>query len=154
MRVGVDQDRHSRLGGRTRVHLVEVAAVRRGVDLEHRAGAGGRLDQPRDVDRVGLALLDLAPGRVADRVDQRMLDGGDHALGHLVLAHPERGVDGRDHPVELLEHGVLVVQRAVGEDVGLGPDQQPDPVEPRVQLAHAFDLAQQLLRRHVIAEPV
>ena len=35
-----------------------------------------------EVDRVGLAALDQAPGRMADDVDQRMLDRGDHALGH------------------------------------------------------------------------
>ena len=35
-----------------------------------------------DVDRVRRARLDLAAGRVADRVDQRVLDRGDHPLGH------------------------------------------------------------------------
>src|SRR4051812_13515756 len=33
--VGVDEDRHARLGGRARVDVVEVAAVGRGVDLDH-----------------------------------------------------------------------------------------------------------------------
>ena len=79
-------------GGGAGVDVVEVAAVGRGVDLEHRPGPRGRLDDAIDVDRVGSARLDLAPGRVADRVDQRMLDGGDHALGHRLAADRERRV--------------------------------------------------------------
>ena len=56
--VGVGVDRGSctpACRGRARVDVVEVAAVRRGVDLEHRAGAGRGLDDRVDVDLVGLA---------------------------------------------------------------------------------------------------
>ena len=53
-----------------------VAAVGRRVDLEHGAGARGRGDDLVDVDGVSAAALDLAPRRVADRVDERVLDRG------------------------------------------------------------------------------
>ena len=52
-----------------------------------RAAAANTASQ---VDRVGLASLDQPAGRVADRVHERVLDRGDHALGHRLFAHPER----------------------------------------------------------------
>src|SRR3712207_8995715 len=54
----------------------------------------------------------------SDHVHERMLHRAQHALGLLRLREPERGVEARDHPVELLEHVVRVVERAVREDVG------------------------------------
>ena len=47
VRVGVDEDRDAGLGRVPRVDVVEVAAVGRRVDLEHRAGARRRLDDLR-----------------------------------------------------------------------------------------------------------
>jgi hypothetical protein len=38
-------------------------------------------------------------------------------------------VDARDHPVELLEEVVVVVERSVGEDVYLTPREQLDPLD-------------------------
>ena len=154
MRVGVDQDRHAGARGLAGVDLVEVAAVGRRVDLEHRARAGGRLDHAVDVERVGRALLDLAPGGMADRVDERVLDRGDHAVGHLLRAHPERGVHGGDHPVEALEQLVGVVERAVREDVALGADQDLDALEALVERVDLVDPPLELLRRDVVAEAV
>ena len=63
--------------------------------------ARGRGEHRVEVDRVGLAALDQPARGVADRVHQRVLDRRDHALGHRLLAHPERRVHARDHPVEL-----------------------------------------------------
>ena len=56
-----------------------------------------------EVERVGIAALDQAAGRVPERVDQRVLQRAHHPLGHLALAHPERRVHARHDPVELLE---------------------------------------------------
>ena len=78
----------------------------------------------------------------------------DDAPGHLGRRDPERGVDGRDDPVQLLQQLVVVVGRAVGQDVGLGPDQHLDPVEPVVDPADQLDLALQPVGRDVVAEPV
>ncbi len=57
---------------------------------------------------------------------QGVLDGGDHAVGHRRLVHPERGVDRADHPVQALQQLVRVVQRPVREDVGLGAGEDRD----------------------------
>jgi hypothetical protein len=97
------------------------------------------------IELVRWALLDLAPGQMADAIDQRVLDGADDSLGHLRSAHPERRVDRGHDPVELGEHIVVVVELAVGEDVDLAPGEQLDPVHGRV--ADLVDLAAQHLRR-------
>ena len=98
--------------------------------------ARGRGEHRIEIDRVGLAPPDQAPGGVPDRFDQRVLDCGDHALGHLLLAHPERRVHACDHPVELGEQLVLVVERAVGQDVDLAAREQLDPIQ-RARLPRA-----------------
>ena len=90
---------------------------------------------------------------MADRVDQRVLHGAHHALGLLLLRQPEGGVQARDHPVELLEQVVVVVERAVRQDVRLGAGEHLDPVR-HVERPDALDLAAQLVGRDVVAEAV
>ena len=47
----------------------------------------------------------------------------------------------RDHPVELGEQLVVVVRRAVGEDVRLGADEDLDALDALVGRGDALDLA-------------
>ena len=150
--VGVDHEHRSRLGCGLRVDVVQVAAVGVCVDLQERAGLDRRGDDAVDVDRVRLAPLDQPAGGVPDGVDERVAHRGHHAVGLLLLREPEGGVQARDHPVELLEHFVLVVERAVGQDVGLGARQDRHPVD--LDRLDALHLAQQLVRLDVISEPV
>ena len=82
----------------------------------------------------------------------RVLGGGDHARGHRVGVERERGVHAGDHPVELAEQLVGVVQRPVGKHVDLATGEQVDALEPGVGLAHELDLAAQLVGRDVVAE--
>ena len=110
--------------GEAGVVLGEVAAVGVAVDLEHRAGAGRGLDHRLDVDPVGLAAADQPAGEVADAVDVRVLDRGQHPLGHLLLGDREGGVDAGDDPVERLDQVVGVVERAVEADVDLRAGEQ------------------------------
>ena len=146
MCVGIDHERDARAHGRPCVDVGEVAPVGVGVDLEHRPRSRRRLEHGIEVDRVRGPALDQAPGRVADRAHERVLDRGDHPLGHRLLAHPERGVRAGDHPVEPFEQLVVVVERAVREDVDLAAGEQLDAVDARVRLVHELDLPSQLLR--------
>src|SRR5262249_29868715 len=119
VRVRVDQDHHAGPRCGAGVDVGEVAAVRVAVDLEHRPRACGGDEDGVEVDRVGVPPPDLAAGRMSDRAHKWVLDGGDHALGHRLLGDPKGGVDACDHPVQAGEQLVLVVERAVGEDVDL-----------------------------------
>jgi hypothetical protein len=110
VRVAVDQERHARLGGGARVDVVQVAPVRVRVDLEEGACLRRLRCHAVQVERVRLPPLDQPAGRMPDQVDERMLHRAHHALGLLLLGEPERRVEARDDPIELLEHVVLVVE--------------------------------------------
>ena len=110
VRVGVDHDSHPCRDRRARVRLGEIAAIGVRVDLQQRPRARRRREDRLDVQRVGLAPLDQPARGVADRIDQWVLDRGDHPLGHLLLGHPERRVHARHDPVEPLQQLVLVVE--------------------------------------------
>lgn len=55
---------------------------------------------------------------MGDDLHVGILQGLEDPLGHVLL---ESGVDRGDHEIELLEEGIREVERAVGEDIDLGP---------------------------------
>ena len=55
-----------------------------------------------------------------------VLDGAQHAGGHLFAALLKAGVDAGDHHVHLGQHFVVQVERAVGEDVDLDAGEDAD----------------------------
>ena len=136
MGVRVDHDRDARARSGARVGVGQVAPVGVGIDLEHRAGARGGGEDRVEVDGVRLAALDQPARGVPDGVDGGVLDRGDHALGHGLLVHGKGRVHARDHPVELAQQRVVVVERAVRQDVDLAAGQQLDALDARVGLAH------------------
>ena len=83
MRVGIDHDLDAGVARSARVDVAEIAPVDVAVDLDERLRAGGRLEQRFHIQFVAVAPADEPPGRMAQTVDQRMLDGRDHPLGHL-----------------------------------------------------------------------
>ena len=89
-----------------------------------------------------------------DAVHERVLDCRDHPLGHRSPGDLERGVDAGHHPVELGEQVVVVVERAVGQDVDLGAGEQPKAATPRVERPHLLNPLRQPLRGDVVAEAV
>ena len=56
---------------------------------------------------------------MTDGRDVRVSHGGDDTVGHLLRVLTHGRVDRRHHPVELLKHGILVVESAVGPYVHL-----------------------------------
>ena len=56
---------------------------------------------------------------MADDGGRRVLDGADDAGGHGVAAQVELRMDRGDHEIELGEQVVVVVERAVAEDIRL-----------------------------------
>ena len=92
-----------------------------GVDFDHRASGRGGVDDRIEIDRVAVASQEQPPGRVAEHRDPRV--GGRHhkPLRHLVTRQVEIGVDACDHIIEAVEQLVGVIERAVGQDVALGP---------------------------------
>ena len=90
--------------------------------------------------------VDQVPaGRMAEHVDQRVRRRRHHLGGCPGGALAELGVRRRDHPVQLGQHVVGVVERPVGEDVDLGAGQQLEPLgrELRGDLADRADVLAQ-----------
>ena len=63
--------------------------------------------------------VDHPAGAVAEHVGVRVAHRGDHPLGHRPARHPQLRVHARHDEVELGEQLVLLVERAVVEDVHL-----------------------------------
>src|ERR1043165_823150 len=121
VRVGVDAERHAAVEGALDQAPVEIEAVRIAVDLDHHAALAGALEDLVELHRVAVARQEQAPGEVAEERDVRIVERAEDPLRHLVLVHVEAGVDAGDDEVELCERaGVAVVDRSVGQDVGLG----------------------------------
>ena len=102
---------------------------------------GAGRDERLDVEGVAVALADHAARRVADRVDAGMLRGCQQPLRDAVGILPLRHVQRREHPVELGEHVVGQIERAVAHDVDLAARQQLEAVERLADPLHGLDLA-------------
>ena len=77
---------------------------------------------------------------MADHVDGRMLGRGDQPLRDAVGALPLRDVQRGDDPVELGQHVVGQIERAVAHDVDLAARQQLEAVERLAHAVHRLDL--------------
>ena len=122
VRVGRDRDAHARLAREPRMDVAHVESVGLAVDLERRAGLDRARDDALDVDVCARAAVELPAGEVPDAVDVRMVDRREDPLGRApVEGRVERG----DDPVELREHVVVDVDRAVG--AGCSPRRRAAP---------------------------
>ena len=134
MGIGRNGDSDTSLAGEPRVRVAQVQPVGLGVDLERGSRLRGPRDDALDVDVGSGPLQDPPAGQVSDAVDVRVVDRAQDALGRVAL---ERGVHRRDDPVELREHLVGDVERAVGADVDLDSAQHPERLHA---LVDGFDL--------------
>ena len=113
------------------------------VDLDRRVELGAGREHVVGVERRRVALADHPAGAVAEDVDVRRGDGPHHPLGHRLALHPQLGVDAGDDDVESAEHVVVVVERAVLEDVDLDAGED---AERRQLLVELGDVGQLLLQ--------
>src|SRR3546814_13276411 len=83
---------------------------------------------------------DLATGAVPEDVDVGADDRHHHPAGHLVAWHAQLGVHARHDHVETLEHVLVLVERAVLEDVDLDAGEDPERSQLLVQALDLVDL--------------
>jgi hypothetical protein len=84
---------------------------------------------------------------VAEDVDVRAGHGLDDAAGHLGPLHAQLGVDARHHDVELGQQLLVLVERAVGQDVDLDAREDAERRQALVERPHLVELAAQALGR-------
>ena len=77
VRVGADDHRHAHLLGHAQAALLEVEAIREGVELDRGADALGGGEHLLDVDGVRVAAGEQPPGRVTEDVDDAALQRSD-----------------------------------------------------------------------------
>ena len=127
--------RRSRFGGSSRSgrELTSIALSKRAAAAKTMLRVEGR---GRPVAPAGLH----SPGAVAEDVEVRVGQGGDHAHGHRPLGHAQLGVDAADHHVEPREQLGLLVERAVLVDVDLDAGQDPERLELLVERRDLVEL--------------
>ena len=140
--VGVDHDHHAGPRRRARVHVGEVAAVGVGVDLEHRARSA-RPPRTRPRGRPRRARGARSAGRWGGRSRRRAGARSPRCMRSVIACSPiaKEVCTLAITQSSSREQLVLVVERAVGQDVHLAAREQLDPLDPRVGLAHELDLA-------------
>ena len=80
----------------------------------------------RKIKRKRFAAKDLPPGGMAEYADIGVFDGAQHAGRHLFAALIEARVHAGDHDVQLRQHFVVKVERAVAQDIDLDPGEYAD----------------------------
>src|SRR5215211_3420141 len=151
--IRVDGDPDACSHGLAHVGNREVEAVDVGVELEGRVRGGGLPDQTRHVHRIRFPAVQDAARGVPDGPHMRIVHGPHYAVGHLLLADPERGVHGGHDEVQLGENIVLVVEGAVLEDVDLRSAEELDLIVTLVGLPHGLHLLLQALGREAVRHP-
>ncbi len=147
VRVARDRDLQAGLGRGAGMRVAQVEPVRLRVDLEEGAGAERGLDDAPEVEVRRRPPVDLAAGRMPDRVDVGALHRRDDPFGHVAA---ERGMDRGDDPVARGEQLVRHVERAVGADVDLDPLEHGEGCEPLVERVDLLPLRFQLAVAQVV----
>ena len=107
----------------THVRSGEDEPVREAVHLDRHAGLERDLEDAVEVERVLRPVVEDPPLRVREARCCRMPHRLEHALGDRLPARTLPRVQADLQPVELGEHVVGQVERAIREDVALAPAQ-------------------------------
>ena len=143
MRVGVDRELDAGRERFARSFVAQIEPIGQRVDLEHGPGSLRGANHGREIEIDRLARADQAPRRVEQQIDVRILDGAQHASRHLLAALPEAAVHGRAHDIELREHAIVDVERAVVANVRLRPGQHAEAAQLAVQRTDLGGLGEQ-----------
>ncbi len=126
MGVGVDDDTAVLFFGEAEIAVVEVEPLGRGVVLDGDAQFGGASQDRTYVEGIGFASQELSAGGVAEDPRVGILDGTEHASGHLFATLVKARVDAGDDHVHLGEDFVVEVERAIGQNVDLDAGEDAD----------------------------
>src|SRR6185436_8223683 len=100
---------------------LEVESVRVAVHLDRGARFGDRIEDLLDVTRERRPAEHVTTERVSPDLEDRMAHCAYEATRHLPRVQTMPVVHARNDDLEPLEHVVRIVERAVAQDVALGP---------------------------------
>ena len=98
--------------------------MRIAVDLDGRARLRHRIEHLLDATGERIAPQDQPPERVPPDLEHRLAHRVHQPPRHRRFVHLHARVNAGDDHVHLLEDGIGIVERAVFEDVALGPAQE------------------------------
>ena len=152
MRVAGDDQAGADARRSAREVLVKVEA-RATVHLEQRTGSRRGFEDAGPVETQWIAAVDDPAGRVGQDIDVRVLDRSQGAPRELVAGLPATGVDAGDHHVESRQQLVRVIERRIGANLELGPVQNPERPEQRVDARDLGALFFDPVRREAARDP-
>jgi hypothetical protein len=137
VRVGRHDDRHACLDCALELRPRKVEPVRQPVRFDRDACLECDFEGALEVELVGRPVVDDPSLRMAECAHRRMPHRFRHLPRQLVAPLALTRVEAELHPVELCEHVVREIERAVGADVDLRPTEN---AERRELLVHGGDL--------------
>ena len=118
-----------------------------GVDLQRGVALGSGGDQRVDVRRQTLATIDHASSRMANDVHQRMADRTQHSRGGCLGLLLELAMRRGDDDVEFRQQVILIIERAIRQNVHFAARQYIHALVPLGGFAHRVNVLEQSLRR-------
>src|SRR3970040_515170 len=104
------------------------------------------VQQPIEIEVVGLALTQESTGGMAEHPQMRVTDGTHDPLGHRLLVLTEGGMDRGDYKVQFRQDAIGEIQSPVGPDIRLDAGEDPKVPEALIQPVDLFPLPCQVLR--------
>ena len=133
MRIGADLDHHAKCRRARNEAPVEIEALGICVELHGHAECPRFLEHGVHIDRIWVALEQQPTGWMAEDREVRIIQGAEHAPGHFGFIHVEPGMYRPDDKIEVAEQLGVVVECAVGQDVGFNAFEDAEVARRRVQ---------------------
>jgi hypothetical protein len=133
---------------------IQFHAVRVAVDLDGHTVFGAGLEDRPDVHLIAWPAQQEPSRNVPENCCERVGYGLYDAGSLLCLSQPEPAVHARHHEIKRREHLLRVVQRAVGQDVGLDPLEDAKAAKLPVELVDQFVLAEDVVDRKMAASAI
>ena len=134
MGVGIDAEDAAELQGAPMPAPVKIEPPRICVDLDGDAVIRARLQDFLDVHVIAWPAQEQAAGHVPENGDERIGGSAQETLRLLRAIHPELSMDAGDDEIESPQNLVGIVERPIGENVGLDAlEDAKTAVEARIE---------------------
>ena len=119
MGVGINRERAPRRHRNVQELERWIKPFRPTIDLDGGAVLGARSKHRLGIELRRLAFADHSSGAMPEDVDVRRRNRSQHSLRHRVAIHTQLRMNARHHHIESGQNSVVVVQRAVLQNVDL-----------------------------------
>ena len=147
MHIAIDRDFATGLDGRTNMGVTQIQAHPMRVDLQCYIMFERRREDLIPVGFQSGPTLDQSPCWVTDDVHHRMLYGFEQTLRRLLGLGAQPRVGRGDDHIKLGEKIIVIIERAIDQDVHLAAGHDRDALDLLIRLADRLDVLMQTLGR-------